>query len=91
MPEATFRFLDLPAEVRNVIYQMLLPESGEINVNVWRRRVGLRYYFHGKHEIRNLARLLQANRQMRDEVAPVLYGTVVFQIWIRAQTIDWLK
>lgn len=89
MAEDSFRFLDLSPEIRNEVYNLLLPGTRETEVYKWRKSMVL--YVSNKETIRNLARLLQVSSQIHEEVAPVLYGTLTFRFYIKEQTIFWLR
>lgn len=68
-----FRLLDLPAELRNHVYEHLLP-------------VG-RYYGVGcakANTVKDLRSLSQVNKQLRNDILPMFYGNTEFLVSIRS-------
>jgi len=89
--EQPFRFLDLIPEIRNMVYERLLPPRRVLRP--WSGRVirkhKMKLVWGG--EVAPLMSLLRANRQLNAEVTPVVYGANTFELKACASTIHWLK
>ncbi|KAK4994616.1 hypothetical protein LTR66_005392 [Elasticomyces elasticus] len=62
-PSTTFRFLDLPAELRNYIYKLLLPPTAIVLDRLWRT---------GTNKPSTIPHIAQVNRQIQSEYLPLL-------------------
>lgn len=91
----TFSFLDLPRELRDLIYAYTFHVSGTIFIYTKdptqpERRVRAKIVRHrniGKPEPQSVYKhismgLLRTCRQLHAETAPVLYGDNIFRIWV---------
>lgn len=63
-----FRFLDLPAELRDYIYKLVLSESGAVHIDTT------------KAEKAQYPAIIQISQQIRSEVLPVFYSIKAFEL-----------
>ena len=82
-----FGFPDLPPELRNRIYQLLLPDNKGVRIWRFERRLS-RSGVAG--DLTKLAKLLPSNRQVNEESAPVLYGSLIFEFFQVTAAREWL-
>lgn len=75
VPDVCFRFLDLPAELRNIIYTILLVH-GDLKI---KKRPGSPVP--KMHHSSVSANMLEVNRQVYEEAAPILYGINTFELF----------
>lgn len=68
-------FLDLPAELRNDIYSLILPTSDSFGVN------DLATKPHFPVVSKKSTSMLRTCRQIHAETTPILYGSNTFHIW----------
>jgi len=92
--QSTFRFLDLPPELRNKVYALVLSSPGPI---VPSQRPPISSYVDGKpSEDPNLAphstlALLQANKQINDEAVGIYYRSNAFVFFYPIHSMQFLE
>lgn len=89
MAEESSRLLDLPPEIRNEIYRLLLPEQKLLVITS--SPITLRTHSPQLVAIRDLAKLMRSSRQLLLEVAPVLYGSITLSTFFEEDTVKFLR
>jgi len=80
-------FLDLSAELRNMVYEHLLPADRALKISTFG---GQQYISMFDSDALTLIRLGRTNRQLNVEITPVIYHNVTFAR-VNAPAIKWLK
>lgn len=94
----------LPVELRKEIFTLCLQETEQIQIERWskheviRAGYGERYYYHGYYRARRWipipngpVALLKVSKEIKDEAAPVFYGSNVFNFKSSVVLEDFLK
>lgn len=87
--ERPIGFLDLSAELRNMVYEHLLPVDRAFVIG-FNGSVRQRCPTRDDLDAVSLMRLCRTNRQLNAEITPVIYHNVAFAC-VDAATIKWLK
>lgn len=85
--EGKTSFLDLPTEIRNVVYFLALSSDETLLLSecMTGRTLSTKEHFHGEPA------LLATSRQIREEAIPVFYGTNTFQSPYSSRTLAFLS
>ena len=91
MAANSFRFLDLPPEIRDETYTLLLPQDRKLRIDTYSMGYGVHLLTIDGERPSELARLLRLNQQLLRDVAPVLYGLMTFRFYLDEQMRRWLR
>jgi len=90
-PDKRLGFLDLPPEIRNMIYKLLLPRYGVKLMYGNYHHEGDASWSPRTSPYARLLRLLRTCHQIREEAAHVAYGSVTFYFEPERYTLAWLE
>ncbi|KAK3718679.1 hypothetical protein LTR37_004896 [Vermiconidia calcicola] len=81
-----FRFLDLPPEIRNLIYDELLPLGQTVPIYGYSR-----YHVKAEFSCDTFTRLVTTNKQIHNEAVAKLYGDLTYSFEYGYAFTEWLQ